>query len=168
MRLITFFTALISFVPLSGFGIFSPSFAFRPEGIIYPGKGVDEILIGEPRPQRLTPLIEKHLKSREITILPEPPGPVKQIRLSSPTFSVAVSLLRIKYSRTADVLRFYGKGETDLKSDSIVVKYPRQGIDFEIDRVSERIEAITVYKPVLPKFTVEQYKEHREQLQPRR
>jgi len=62
----------------------------------------------------------------------------------------------------ADVLRFYGKGETDVKSDKILIKYPSQGIDFEINRASERVDSVTIYQPVLPKFSIKQY---RDQLQ---
>lgn len=128
--------------------------SFGGAGIIYPGKGVDDIQIGVPLPKNLSPLIE-----RKNIVTTGADGPVKQIKVSSPAFTLAVSLLRIKQSKMADVLRFYGKGETDLRSDKIIVRYPSQGIDFEIDRVNERIEAVTIYRPVLPKFSVEQYRE---------
>ena len=95
-------------------------------------------------------------------ITTNPNGEVKAIKVSSPAYTLAVSLLRIKQNKMADVLRFYGKGETDLKSDRIILKYPKQGIDFEIDRGTERIEAVTIYKPVFPKFSVQDY---RKQLQ---
>lgn len=133
----------------------SGSSAFSGEGIVYPGKGVDDIQIGGRFPSDK----KKAFQGKGITIESDPAGRVTKVRVSAPTFSVAISLLRIKSSRIGDVLRFYGKGETDLKSERLILRYPSQGIDFEIDKVNERIDAITVYSPSRPSFSIEQYKQ---------
>lgn len=145
-------------------GFFKTKPAFGGEGIIYPGKGVDDIRIGE----KLLPRVEKELKERGVTLTRGEKGQVTSLRLSHPAFSVAVSLVRIKHSRRADVLRFYGKGDTDLKPGKVILQYPEQGIDFEIDKVDDRVAAIKVYSPVLPKFSIEQYKEQQKLFQPKK
>lgn len=126
------------------------------EGIVYPGKGVDDVRIGYPQPKNISPLLEVRSGGTS------PEKTVERIKISSSAFVLAVSLLRIKNSKMADVLRFYGKGETDVKSDKILIKYPSQGIDFEINRASERVDSVTIYQPVLAKFSIKQY---RDQLQ---
>lgn len=141
-------------VLLWGMILYSVEPSLAGEGIVYPGKGVDDIRIGYHLPKKISPLLER----RNITAA-GPDGAVQRIKVSSPAFLLAVSLLRIKNSKMVDVLRFYGKGETDAKPDKIVIRYPSQGIDFEIDKASERVESVTIYQPVLPKFSVKQYQE---------
>jgi len=153
-----------------GIALLSPSIlprmspVFAGGGIIYPGKGVDDIRIGE----KLSPREEAGLKKSGVTVTRRGGGQVASLRLSQPTFSVAVSLVRIKQSGIADVVRFYGKRDSELKPGRIILRYPEQGIDFEIDQVNDRVEAITVYSPVSPKFSIEQYQQRRELLQPKK
>lgn len=46
----------------------------------------------------------------------------------------------------------------------VVLRYPSRGIDFEIDRFSERITAIIIYMPVeRPRLPESKYRQYREQ-----
>jgi hypothetical protein len=127
------------------------------EGIIFPGKGVDNIRIGEPPPKE-TPCGN----GRDIEIQCDE-GRVKTICVRSPDFYIVRSRLRIG-SDIDSIFRYHGRGDTEIGPDGIVLRYPAQGIDFEIDKSNERITAITIYHPVFPDLPQEQYKQFKNYL----
>jgi hypothetical protein len=90
-------------------------------------------------------------------------GGVQMIRVRSPRYYIARSRLRIG-NNIESIFRYYGRGDIEVGTNRIKMRYPAQGIDFEIDKSNERITAITIYRPVLPDLPTEQYRQFRNYL----
>ena len=58
-------------------------------------------------------------------------GGVQMIRVRSPRYYIARSRLRIG-NNIESIFRYYGRGDIEIVSDRINMRYPEQGIDFEI------------------------------------
>ena len=136
--------------------------AFEGGGIIFPGERVDNIRLNEPPPKEMP-----CGNIRDIEIKCDDQGIVQKICVRSPRYYIARSRLRIG-NNIESIFRYHGRGDKEgdkeIVSDGIVMKYPEQGIDFEIDKSNERITAITIYRPVLPDLPTEQYRQFRNYL----
>ena len=132
--------------------------AFEGGGIIFPGERVDNIRLNEPPPKEMP-----CGNIRDIEIKCDDQGIVQKICVRSPRYYIARSRLRIG-NNIEGIFRYYGREDTKIVSDRIVMRYPEQGIDFEIDKSNERITAITIYLPVLPDLPAEQYRQFRNYL----
>ncbi len=148
-------------------GVAGEIHAISPEEnkIIYPGKGVGPVRVNEPMPAGLPIFMETAIKEKKIVIESLPANAVKKIILTSDRFFVAVSALRIEQNNAGDVKRFYGNVYLKtIPNNKIALRYPSQGIDFEIDRFSERITAIIIYMPPeRPRLPESEYRQYREQ-----
>jgi hypothetical protein len=133
--------------------------------IIYPGKGVGPVRINETMPAGLPVFMETAIKDKRIEIEFFPNKTVKKLIISSESFFVAVSALRIGQNNKGDIIRFYGEVRSEtIANNKIVLRYPSRGIDFEIDRFSERITAIIIYMPAeRPRLPESKYRQYREQ-----
>jgi len=130
-------------------------------GVVYPGEGIGSVWIGQTRPadSELPPLLQEGISKGTIRIeAPAPANNVVRIIVTSPSFRVERSLLRVRYNDLADVLRYYGKGETDISSETTTIKYGKYGIDFIVSNNDKRIKEIVIYKPIGPSFSEEQFK----------
>jgi hypothetical protein len=161
--------ALLLIVP----GVYENNYAMTAEEIkiIYPGKGVGTIRLNEPMPAGLPSFIDNAIREGNIKLEFFDNKTVIKIIITSDRFFVAVSALRIKQNNAGDVKRFYGnvKHETIAnKKDKLVLRYTLRGLDFEIDRLSERITAIIIYMPDkrlrLPESEYRQYREQFKQM----
>ena len=148
------------------------SLAMAPaEGLIIPGQGVGIIRLGEPVPRRLPLLLDRNLKSKGLVIQPfSSERATERITVYSPEFYVERSMLRPKRSIKAEILRYYGEGETRLVPGRLIVSFPAEGIEFEIDRRDgkELIRSITIFTPARREAPVEKYRLYREQLRQKR
>ncbi|MCD4808258.1 MAG: hypothetical protein K8R13_11990 [Methanococcoides sp.] len=131
--------------------------AFEGGGIIFPGERVGNIRLGEPPPEEMASgdIIDIEIESDR--------GGVQMIRVKSPRYYIARSRLRIG-NNIESIFRYHGRGNTEIVSDRIVMRYPEQGIDFEINKSNEQITAITIYRPELPDLPTEQYKQFKKYL----
>lgn len=132
--------------------------------IIFPGRGVGPIRLGEPMPGRLPLFIERSIKEGMIEIEFFPKKVVKKIIITSDRFFVAISELRVKHNNAGDIIRFYGDVHPEpISNNRIALMYPSRGIDFEIDPFSEKITVIIINMPVeSPKLPKEEYRQYRE------
>lgn len=141
--------ALIFFLLL---GLIREGWAMNADkNIIYPGKGIDNIIIGN------SPLGATCGKSGDIEIECGQDKKVIRIKIKSRQYYVFKSRLHVG-SSISEMLRYYEKGETTIEQSKTIIKYPTQGIDFEVDKSKEQITGISIYQPRLPSFK-EQYKE---------
>jgi len=131
--------------------------AAEMSGVIYPGKGVDNILLGE-RPPSGTPCGRG--AELEITCAA---GRVEKIAVTSLRFSVERSGLHVG-SPLGDIFRYYGDGKDKIVPGGILIQYPDQGIDFTVDKKLGQITAITIYRPLLPEFPTKGYGQFNKQL----
>jgi len=131
--------------------------AFEGGGIIFPGERVDNIRLNEPPPEKMP-----CGNIRDIEIKCDQ-GRVQMICIRSPGYYIARSRLRIG-NNIESIFRYHGRGDTEVGTNRINMRYPAQGIDFEIDKSNERITAITIYLPVLPDLPTEQYKQFKKYL----
>ena len=133
------------------------AWAFESKGIIFPGESVDNIRLGEPLPEEMASgnIIDIEIECDR--------GKIQKICVRSSRYYIARSRLRIG-NNVESIFRYHGRGDTEIISDKIVMRYPEQGIDFEIDKSNERITAITIYPPVLPDLPAEQYKQFKNYL----
>jgi len=134
------------------------AWAFEGGGIIFPGERVDNIRLGEPLPEEIA-----RGNIRGIEIEYDQGRRVQVICVRSSRYYIARSRLRIG-NNIESIFRYHGQGDTEILSDRIVMRYPEQGIDFEIDKSNERITAITIYRPVLPDLPSKQYRQFRNDL----
>ena len=141
-----FIMALTLAILLSAFVLVRGQQRLLSEGIIYPGKGVDEIQIGESPPQK-RPCGGKGDVEVECV-----EGRVSAITVRSRYFYLVRTRVRVG-SEITDVLRFYGEGEQEVDNitDKFSLKYRGQGVDFEISKSSRQITGIRVYHRTLPK-----------------
>lgn len=141
--------------------------AMAPEEykIIYPGKGVGPVRVNEPMPAGLPVFMETAIKEKRIVIESLPDKTVKKIIINSDRFFVAVSALRVKHNNAGDIIKFYGNVYPEtVTNNKIALRYASQGMDFEIDRFSEKITAIIIYMPVeRPRLPESKYRRYREQ-----
>lgn len=132
-------------------------------GTIVPGQGIERFSIGAPAPDSRALRTIRKTQGIGISTVG---GTIGRITVSSPRYEVARN--RLKPGATlAEVLRFYGRGEKDMRGSVIVLTYPDQGVEFVIDPADERIRSITVFRPVARKPPAEQYRKlykYREQL----
>ncbi len=131
--------------------------ALEGGGIIFPGERVDNIRLGEPRPEEMA-----RGNIRGIEIEPDQ-GRVQVICVRSSRYYIARSRLRIG-NNIESIFRYHGQGDIEVGTNTINMRYPEQGIDFEIDKSNERITAITIYRPVLPDLPSKQYRQFRNDL----
>ena len=137
--------------------------------IIYPGKSIGAIRLNEPKPAGVPSFMEKAIKEGNIKLDFSDNKTVKKITITSDQFFVAVSALRIEHNNAGDVKKFYGNPYLKpAANNKISLRYPLQGLDFEIDRLSERITAIIIYMPDkrlrLPESEYRQYREQFKQM----
>ena len=136
------------------------------EGIIMPGKGVDRFSIGAPAPD------ERKLRAiaqTEGVIIATANGSIRRITVSSPRHTVARSRLR-PGAHLSEVLRFFGRGEKEIRGNLVILSYPVQGIEFTIDTGDELVRTITVFSPVRQRAPIEQQRklyQYREQFKVR-
>lgn len=122
--------------------------------IIVPGRGIDDVQIGETAPKGM-----QCGKNRQMEIHCED-GVVTRIRVLSKEYFVSRSKLHVG-SAIGEVISFYGRGETETRSARVLaIRYPGQGIDFEVSRQDNRVISITVYRVEVrePPSKYEQYK----------
>ncbi len=131
--------------------------AFEGGSIIFPGERVGNIRLSEPPPEEMPC---GNIKDIEIKC---DQGKVQMIRVRSSRYYIARSRLRIG-NNIESIFRYYGQGDIEVGTNRINMRYPAQGIDFEIDKSNERITAITIYRPVLPDLPTEQYKQFKKYL----
>jgi hypothetical protein len=131
--------------------------AFEGGGIIFPGERVGNIRLGELSPEEMA---SGNITDIEIE---SDRGRVQMICVRSPGYYITRSRLRIG-NNIESIFRYYGRGDIEIVSDRINMRYPAQGIDFEIDKSDERITAITIYRPVLPDLPTEQYRQFKKYL----
>ena len=75
-------------------------------------------------------------------------GVVRRVAVESPAAHLDRSFITVKGSTLEDILRNYGKPEqVACKDDRFVLKYPRQGLEFEVDKDREITRKITIYVP---------------------
>lgn len=152
-------------------GLVEKNHAIAPEEneIIFPGRGVGPIRLDEPMPGRLPFFMKKAIKEGRLEIELFPEKAVKKIIITSDRFFVAVSELRVKHNNAGDIIRFYGDVHPEpIPNNRIALRYLSRGIDFELDRFSERITAIIIYMPVeKPRLPKEEYRQYREQFKQR-
>jgi len=131
--------------------------AFEAGDIIFPGERVGNIRLGEPPPEEMASgnIIDMEIESDR--------GGVQMIRVRSPRYYIARSRLRIG-NNIESIFRYYGRGDIEVGTNRINMRYPAQGIDFEIDKSNEQITAITIYRPVLPDLPAGQYRQFRKYL----
>jgi hypothetical protein len=131
--------------------------ALEGGGIIFPGERVGNIRLGEPPPKEMASgnIIDIEIECDQ--------GGVQMIRVRSPRYYIARSRLRIG-NNIETIFRYYGRGEIEIGTNRINMRYPAQGIDFEIDKSNERITAITIYRSVLPDLPAKQYRQFRNYL----
>jgi hypothetical protein len=167
MRLHFLYRLILMTILIIVSGVAETNHAMEPEKneIIYPGRSVGPIRINEPMPAGLPLFMKKTIKERSIEIEFFPIKAVKKIIITSDRFFVAVSALRIKQNNKGDIIRFYGEVHPEtIANNKIVLRYPSRGIDFGIDRFSERITAIIIYMPVeRPRLPESKYRKYREQ-----
>ncbi len=147
----------------------------RPSGpeepVIYPGKGIGPVKLGEPLPVEL-PRQMKILKGKGIefrcvrkeeVVKCDPGGIIEEIYINSPEFYVERSFLRATKSHAYDIYPYYGEGNTGSSSKKGVftITYSEYGIGFEVMRTDELITAIFVFKPkpYLKGPSIEQFKQ---------
>lgn len=136
------------------------------DGIIFPGRGIDRFSIGAPAPDERTRRTARQNEGISISVVS---GHIGRVTVSSPRYEVERNRLR-PGATLADVLRFYGTGEKGIRGNLTTISYPAQGIEFAIDSSDERVRAITVFRPVRPRPSVEQQRklyQYREQLKAR-
>jgi hypothetical protein len=149
---------IISICSLLSFLFFiETGWAFEGGGIIFPGERVGNIRLNEPPPEEMASgnIIDIEIESDR--------GGVQMIRVRSPRYYIARSRLRIG-NNIESIFRYYGRGDIEVGTNRINMRYPAQGIDFEIDKSNERITAISIYRPVLPDLPTEQYRQFRNYL----
>lgn len=143
-------------------------FGMAPErGVIQPGEGVDGLRIGDMPSREMLLSLEKRRVIVKTSVSRTGQRVVETIKVLSPDFQLVRSQLRVRYNTLGDVLRFYGAGDEKIDYDRVVLSYPREGIAFEIDKKGDRIESITVFRPMRPRVPVEQYDRYRDQLRQR-
>lgn len=143
-------------------------FGMAPErGVIQPGEGVDGLRIGDMPSREMLLSLEKRRVIVKTSVSRTGQRVVETIKVLSPDFQLVRSQLRVRYNTLGDVLRFYGAGDEKIDYDRVVLSYPREGIAFEIDKKGDRIESITVFRPMRPRVPVEQYDRYRDQLRRR-
>jgi hypothetical protein len=117
------------------------------EGVIFPGEGVDNIRIGESSTKEW-PCGKKD--DIEVKCVGDR---VSEITIRSRYFYIIRSRVKVG-DRIDDVFRFYGEGEMEVgikALDKIKIRYPSQGIGFEINKSDKQITGIIIYWPSLPK-----------------
>lgn len=115
--------------------------AMMPGVVIDPGVSVGNLIIGQtPAGKACTD------SAKGITLVCDPEERVQEISITSSTFYVARSRLRVG-SDMSDLVRFYGKAEPKIQEGTILFEYPHLGIDFEVSRNDERIVTIKIYRP---------------------
>lgn len=128
--------------------------AIERRGIVLTVEGNGDILIGEPPPKGI-----KCGARNGIQVVCEN-GKVKEASTTSSKVYISRSRVRVG-NGLDDLIRFYGKGKTQIEWDRIYIRYPDIGIDFEVNKKNERITRIRVYIPMLYEPTIDQrrYKE---------
>jgi len=140
--------ASILFILLLSFAIIQAGKPLIQEGIIFPGEGVDDIRIGEVIPEGVL-----WQRKDEVELKFGDGKRVKEVIVRSPYFYIIRSRVRVGGSIDV-ILRFYGEGELEVDKrvpEKIMIRYPSQGIDFEISKYSKQITGIRIYQPTLPK-----------------
>ncbi len=128
------------------------------QGVISPGGGVDQYLIG-----RAVPRGGHCGKANGLEITCDGKGNIMRIGITSHDFFLERSKVRIG-DDIGNIFRYYGYGESELTAKGVLIKYPDIGLDFEVDKYKEMITAIIIYRPLSPEFNKEQYRYYQEQL----
>lgn len=113
--------------------------------VISPGSGVGRFRIGGTMPDERT--LRALVREEGIEIIPSG-NIIKKMRVTSSGYPVLRSQIRARQSTLGDVIRFYGKGDSMLQGSLIILRFPTQGIEFEVEESEDRVSAITVFRPI--------------------
>lgn len=125
-------------------------------GTIFPGERVDEFRVTERKCPQGSRGGVPFGSCKE-----EEGGGVK-LTVTSPDFAVVGSQLRVNRSTLEDVVRYFGKGDLTTSGETLVMSYRAEGIEFEVNRETVRVKAISIFPPVrdakIPKEQFPQFK----------
>ncbi|MBI4656598.1 MAG: hypothetical protein HY746_07620 [Elusimicrobia bacterium] len=75
---------------------------------------------------------------------------IQKVIIRSQAAYLTRSFITVKRGTPEEIIRFYGKPDhVEFTIDKLILKYPSIGVDFELDKTTERITKITVYIPIV-------------------
>jgi hypothetical protein len=130
---------------LLGLLICSQARAMEPqtaEALISPGKGVAQLRLLGPVPDHPDVWAKRQISFQSQN------GRLMRIEVVSPSYPLEGSFIAVGRSSLDDVLRFYGDPPSVREQGpDLIVRYDVSGLEFAIDRRTNRVRLIAVFPP---------------------